>query len=298
MGKADSDTKSNKPHHGGHPAGIPGGPGGGHPAGIPGGPGGGHPAGIPGGPPSGAPGSDRDLEEMVDLSEKGARSKDGRKSLDKRLFMQFLAFTNVQDSAPLIKELQESGMESVLYENLNDPNGVALLTMSEDPNFFITTVRDFIKKGLLADAELLPEYTMFGRTYSLGYEDNLEYLLLKRSREYSKNREWPWVVWYPLRRSGEFSKLPAREQGLILREHGIIGRAFGESGLAHDVRLSCHGLDKNDNDFVIGLIGNELTPLSKIVQTMRTTVQTSTYIEKLGPFFIGKAVWQSPDDVG
>ena len=281
MDKTKNDTKADRQQHGGHPAGIPGGPGGGHPAGVPGGP----------------PGGDMDLKELVDLSEKGARSKDGRKSLDKRLYMQFLAFTNVRDSAPVIKALQESGMESVLYENLNDPDGVALLTMSEEADFFITTVRDFIKKGPLADAELLPEYTMFGRTYSLGYEDDLEYLLLKRSREYSKNREWPWVVWYPLRRSGEFAKLPAREQGLMLREHGIIGRAFGEAGLAHDVRLSCFGLDKNDNDFVIGLIGKSLNPLSKIVQAMRKTVQTSTYIEKLGPFFIGKAVWQSPDDV-
>ena len=281
MEQTKNDTKADRQnpagHHGGHPAG--------------------HPGGHPGGPPSAGSDGGMDLKELVDISEKGARRKDGRLSLDKRLFMQFLAFTNVRDSAPVIKALQESGIESVLYENLNDPDGVALLTMSEDPDFFITTVRDFIKKGPLADAELLPEYTMFGRTYSLGYEDDLEYLLLKRSRQYSKNKDWPWVVWYPLRRSGEFAKLPAKEQGLILREHGIIGRAFGEAGLAHDVRLSCFGLDKNDNDFVIGLIGSELNPLSKIVQTMRNTVQTSTYIEKLGPFFIGKAVWQSPDDV-
>ena len=277
MDKTESDTKTARAHPGGQT--------------------GGHPAGVPGGPAGGGSAPEMDLKELVDISEKGARSKEGRLSLNKRLFMQLLAFTNVRDSGPLIKALRESGMESVLYENLNDPNGVALLTMSEDPDFFITKVRDFIKSGPLADAELLPEYTMFGRTYSLGYEDDLEYLLLKRSREYSKNSEWPWVVWYPLRRSGEFAKLPAREQGLILREHGIIGRAFGEAGLAHDVRLACFGLDKNDNDFVIGLIGSELNPLSKIVQTMRKTVQTSTYIDKLGPFFIGKAVWQSPDDV-
>ncbi|MFQ5431845.1 MAG: chlorite dismutase family protein [Nitrospinota bacterium] len=269
MEKTKGDTKTVRPQHGGHSEGHPG----------------------------GGSTASADIKELVDISEKGARSKDGRLTLDNRLFMQFLAFTNVRDSAPIVRALRESGMESVLYENLNDPDGVALLTMSENPDFFITTVRDFIKKGPLSDAELLPEYTMFGRTYSLGYEDDLEYLLLKRSRQYSKNPEWPWVVWYPLRRTGEFAQLPAREQGLILREHGMIGRAFGEAGLAHDVRLSCFGLDKNDNDFVIGLIGSELYPLSMIVQTMRKTVQTSTYIEKLGPFFVGKAVWQSPDDV-
>ena len=259
--------------------------------------GGGHPGGRPGGT-GGPPGTDVDIKTLADISEKGARTKDGRLTLDKRLFMQLLAFTNVKDSKPVISALEASGIESVLYENLNDPEGVALLTMSEDPDFFITTVRNFIKNGPLADATLEPEYTMFGRTYALGYENDLEYLLLKRSRKYSKDKAWPWVVWYPLRRSGEFSRLSPAEQAPVLREHGVIGRAFGEAELARDVRLSCFGMDKNDNDFMIGLVGKDLYPLSMIVQIMRKTVQTSTYIEKLGPFFIGKAVWQSEDDIG
>ena len=51
--------------------------------------------------------------------------------------------------------------------------------------------------------------------------------------------------------------------------------SFGSADLAHDVRLACHGLDKEDNDFVIGLIGKDLFPLSAIVQAMRKTQQTS-----------------------
>ena len=35
-------------------------------------------------------------------------------------------------------------------------------------------------------------------------------------------------------------------------------------------------------------------PLSHIVQSMRKTQQTSLYLEHLGPFFVGRAVWQSP----
>ena len=42
----------------------------------------------------------------------------------------------------------------------------------------------------------------------------------------------------------------------MLMEHGGIGRAFGKGDLAHDVRLACHGLDPNDNDFVAGLVGD------------------------------------------
>ena len=34
-------------------------------------------------------------------------------------------------------------------------------------------------------------------------------------------------------------------------------------------------------------------PLSAVVQTMRKTQQTSLYLESLGPFFVGRVVWQS-----
>jgi len=44
---------------------------------------------------------------------------------------------------------------------------------------------------------------------------------------------------------------------------------------------------------VIGLIGKELYPLSALVQTMRKTQQTSLYLERLGPFFVGRAMWQA-----
>jgi chlorite dismutase len=101
-------------------------------------------------------------------------------------------------------------------------------------------------------------------------------------------------VWYPLRRSGRFAQLPIEEQRVILAEHGAIGMSFGAADYAHDIRLACHGLDKHDNDFVVGLIGKDLYPLSKIVETMRKTQQTSLYLERLGPFFVGRVVWQSP----
>jgi chlorite dismutase len=131
---------------------------------------------------------------------------------------------------------------------------------------------------------------MLGRSYSTGYEQDLEYWLLRRPRETIMNEAWPWAVWYPLRRKGGFERLDPREKGGILREHGGIGRAYGEADFAHDVRLACHGLDQNDNDFVIGLIGKNLHPLSHVVQAMRATRQTAEFMEEMGPFFVGHAV--------
>ncbi len=230
--------------------------------------------------------------EAPDLREKGG-PKDGQPQfLDRRLFMQFLAFTGCEDTAALIGGLDTAGIDGVLYEDVNDPRGVALLTWTEDPAFFIRTVRPMLKTGPFAALWLREEFIMLGRTYSIGYEPDLEDWLIEHPKRVATDADWPWVVWYPLRRKGGFEQLDVREQRSILGEHGRIGRAFGAADLARDIRLASFGLDRHDNDFVIGLIGRELLPLSAIVQAMRKTTQTSQYLEKLGPFFVGHKVWQ------
>lgn len=229
----------------------------------------------------------------LDLRERGG-AKNGQPQLsDRRLFMQLLAFGGCPHPEVLVQALSRSGVEGVLYEDLNDPRGVALLALSEDPDSFVKTVRPLVNQGPFAALVHKPEYAMFGRTYALGYEPDLEDWLLRRPRRVVLDSAWPWGVWYPLRRTGAFALLPREEQMQVLKEHGIIGRAFGEAGLAQDIRLACAGLDARDNDFVIGLLGKELHPLSALVETMRKTKQTSTYIQSMGPFLIGRAVWRS-----
>ncbi len=135
---------------------------------------------------------------------------------------------------------------------------------------------------------------MLGRTYAIGYESDLEETLLLRPRRTVLNPSWPWAVWYPLRRSGDFEQLSAEEQRTLLMEHGGIGQAYGRADHAHDVRLACHGLGREDNDFIVGLVGPTLTGPSAVVQHMRKTQQTSRYLDHLGPFFVGRAVYQAP----
>jgi hypothetical protein len=236
------------------------------------------------------------LVDSLDIREKGGLRGGAQQTSDRRLFMQFLAFGEAGDTAALIAALDRSGLNGVLYEDANDPNGIGLLTWSDDPDFFVSKVRSKLFHGENAGAfsalTLKPEYTMLGRTYALGHEPNLEEWLLQRSPKSVTDPAWLWAVWYPLRRKGEFNALSQEDQTAALREHGRIGHSFGDAGFAMDVRLACFGLDKNDNDFVIGLIGKELFPLSACVQAMRKTRQTSTLMEHMGPFFIGKAVWQ------
>jgi chlorite dismutase len=230
--------------------------------------------------------------EQLDIREKGGVRGGAQQVSDRRLFMQFLAFGDARDMGALEEALTKSGIEGVLYEDANDPRGIGLLTWSDDPNFFVGTVRPVVNQGPFAALTLKPEYTMLGRTYALGHEPNLEDWLMDRSRRSVTDPAWPWAVWYPLRRKGEFNALSPEEQTSILREHGKIGHSFGEAGFAMDVRLACFGIDKNDNDFVIGLVGKELFPLSACVQAMRKTRQTAHFIQEMGPFFVGRAVWQ------
>jgi hypothetical protein len=232
--------------------------------------------------------------EPPDLSERGGLKGGVPQRADERLFMQLLAFGGCADTGPLVEQLRDAGVDSVLYEDLNDPRGVALLTLSRDPDVFVDRVRPLLTTGPLGELTLRPAFTMFGRTYALGYEPDLMSALFDRPRRTVLNPDWRWAVWYPLRRNGRFSQLPADEQRVILAEHGEIGMRFGAADYAHDIRLACYGLDRDDNDFVIGLIGKALFPLSAVVQAMRKTQQTSLYLDRLGPFFIGRAVWQSP----
>ncbi len=235
-------------------------------------------------------------DSSIEVHERGA-PRDGKPQvMDRRLFMQLLVFqiptgTSIsKNQDALMAAVRSANLPSVVYADANDPRGVGLLTFTEDPTRFVDSVRPLFEAELLRDWVLRPELTMIGRTYSSGYEQDLEFWLIDRPQQTVLNPDWDWAVWYPLRRSGAFEQLEGKEKGGILREHATIGRAYGAQDLAHDVRLACHGLDANDNEFVIGLVGANLHRLSHVVQAMRGTVQTAQYIQQMGPFFVGRAI--------
>lgn len=235
----------------------------------------------------------RPAAPRIDISEKGRARSGEPLTLDRRLYMQLLVYTGCREPGALVRRLDESGIHGVLYEDLNDPLGVGLLTFDENPSYILETVHPLLRLPPFTDMEPIPLYTMLGRTYSMGWEPDLVEALITRPRGRVCSPELPWAVWYPLRRRGSFETLDDKEQHAVLAEHGSIGQAFGKSGLAHDIRLSCHGLSRDDNDFVIGVLAADLHPISAVVQRMRRTRQTSMYIEHLGPFFVGRALWRS-----
>jgi hypothetical protein len=232
--------------------------------------------------------------EPVDITEKGALKEGKPQVSNTRLYMQLLCFTGCRQIEPYVEQFRSVGKEGVVYADVHDPYGAAFLFMNEDPAKLMADVAKLCQSKSFDPLILKPELTMFGKTYAAGREPDLEDWLLRKPRRVAFNTATPWAVWYPLRRKPEFNTLSREDQGRILAEHAILGRRYGMSGLAHDIRLSCYGLDKNDNEFILGVIGPDLHPLSRLIQDMRKTEQTSKYIQSLGPFFVGRAVYQSP----
>ena len=232
------------------------------------------------------------------LGEQGKDSSGQPRTVDTRLYFQLHVFGGCTDDGAVSSAVQAAAgstgsFEGVVYKDLSDPKGIAVLAVHEDPEYFVTNLRNLFASEPFASLTPKPKMTMFGRTYSIGYEVDLEDILLSRPRRRICNPAYAWAVWYPLRRAGSFERLESKEQNAILMEHAALGISFSQTGFGQDIRLACHGLDKNDNDFVIGLVGSELYPLSAMVQAMRKTTQTSLHLESLGPFFIGRTLWQS-----
>lgn len=236
---------------------------------------------------------DRDLYcpgDLRDLRERGAPVGGSVQALDRRLFLTLHAFTGVADASVLAPALQDSGLEGVVYSNLADPRGAAVLLLDEDPDVLAVEGRRLLADDPFAALERVPGMAMLGRTYGSGREADLEDWLLHAPRRRLASAGARWAVWYPLRRTGEFYRLPEERRGRILGEHGRVGRIFAEAAYAQDIRLECFGLDEADNEFVIGLLGPRLDALSRLVRAMRGTEQTARYMDGIGPFFVGRTV--------
>src|SRR6185436_8885147 len=97
---------------------------------------------------------------QLDLSEKG-KDKDGQLiSLNRRLFMQLLAFGACRNNGAIIEALQQAKLDGALYADINDPQGVALLIMHENPDYFVTELRQLLSQPPFTNLTPKPEYTM------------------------------------------------------------------------------------------------------------------------------------------
>ena len=151
----------------------------------------------------------------LDLSEKGMRRGE-QISLNRRLFMKFTAFGNCLDPHAAASALEDAGITGVLYIDANDPRGIGIMVPSEDPDYFVAQLREVFNRAPFDELEHKSEFDMLGRTYSIGYEPDLEDTLFTKPREKLLNPAFEWAVWYPLQRSKKFQVLPEDHQRRIL----------------------------------------------------------------------------------
>ena len=101
--------------------------------------------------------------EVIDLNEKG-RQPDGTViSSDRRLFVQLYAFTGCPDLDEVVAACANTKINGVIYADLNDPQGFALVTFSENPDYFIDTIRPLLNLAPFTSLTAKPEFTMLGR---------------------------------------------------------------------------------------------------------------------------------------
>ena len=108
-------------------------------------------------------------------------------AMNRRLFMQLLSYEcDGLDPARAIQALggalDENRASAVIYADVNNPRGIAVLSWSEEPGDFVTRVRPSLSQPGLERLKSLTPLTMIGRTYSTGYEPDLEHWLIQRSR--------------------------------------------------------------------------------------------------------------------
>ena len=105
-----------------------------------------------------SPDTDDESDGGIDLSEKGRGSTGVQLSLDKRLFMQFMAFREGNRDA-LVDKLRDNSVQAVVYQDINDAQGFGVMAYCQDPAYFIDKVQPIIPQ---CDVVQKHEFTMLG----------------------------------------------------------------------------------------------------------------------------------------
>ena len=108
-------------------------------------------------------GTGRARIEPLDLSERGGLKDGEPQRSDERLFMQLLVFTGCRDVRAVRAHIAALDVDGVVYEDLNDPLGVAVLTASTNPDVFIDVIRPAVVSGPMEGLTQKPQFSMFGR---------------------------------------------------------------------------------------------------------------------------------------
>ena len=108
-----------------------------------------HPTQAP--PPHAGPSHEK--KQTVDVQERGLSIGGVPQTMDRRLFMQLLVLRAKSPHAAaavlpvLHAKLAAASVASVLYEDINDPSSIGLLTFGEDPVVFSSALRPAVMRN-------------------------------------------------------------------------------------------------------------------------------------------------------
>ena len=94
----------------------------------------------------------------IDVREHGANEK----TLNERLFFQLLAFGDCGNFEAIVKLQHRSKIEAVIYQDINDSKGIAVLVMNKDHDYFDTEWREILNSSEFNKLSSKPELTMLG----------------------------------------------------------------------------------------------------------------------------------------
>ena len=198
---------------------------------------------------------------------------------DSSLFLQLLVFTDCAEIKPLLLPLKNSLIDCVLYKNFNDPQGIALLAVTDDPEQIVTDLPDVVCSRLFRTLTQRPDLTMTGRAWDgTQRSDQLETVV--------KNEEMPWGLWYTMRGTPAFARLHEVEQAAVL--DSITSPAGLNAEDFVQIRLKSHALDGGGNEFMHGVHARSPRHLSLFVEAIKRTEQYAQHIVSAGPFFVGR----------
>ncbi len=186
---------------------------------------------------------------------------------------------------PLAAALDRSGVSGVLYEDVNDPRGDRAADVQRGSRR--------VRRSRAAAAES----AAVRRAHAEARVHDARPHLLDRLRAGSEGsrcsigRDERCSIRTGSGRSGIRCAGAAGLRSCRRRSSGSFSPSTARSGCRSAPATTrttsaspATGSTRRTTTSSIGLIGKDLFPLSAIVQTMRTTQQTSLYLERLGPF--------------
>ena len=230
----------------------------------------------------------------IDVNEYGGKKDGERQAMNRRLFMQLLVFDAPAGEAAdeigkdLAAQLRHNAIAGVVYADASSPRGLGLLTWSEDPAHFVQAVRPLFARRLAAQGGPAPAVRDARPHLRHGPRAGPRARApAPRHPERDERRSTRGT-------SGTRSAARARSRGSTRRSRAASCASTRRSA-SPTARPSWRttsasratGSTPRTTSSSSASSGASSTRFSHLVQTMRKTRQTSEYIAKMGPFFVG-----------